>query len=118
MPRPLLHCFVALLLLVQGLGSVWAASGMAAGQLAYAAAQAELPPCHQEASAKSGGMKSACCIGGHCKCAALCAASTAAALAALPPQLPLQASATPSDHALAARALLGHHQRPPRPPAA
>lgn len=80
MRRPLVHCLIALVLLTQGLGSAWAATRMTAGEVAFAAHLADLPPCHQqqaqddrEAAAKTGGMP--CCGTAACHCAMSCGAA-------------------------------------------
>ncbi len=76
MRRPLLHCLIALTLLLQGLGSAWAVSMMAAMDVQMAAqamAITELPPCHQEAALETAEAQSPragmdCCGTGSCQC--------------------------------------------------
>ena len=81
MRRPLLNLLMIFALLLQGVGSAWAATRMSAGEVAFAAHVAELPPCHQqqaederEASDQQAGM--ACCGTAACHCAMSCGAAT------------------------------------------
>jgi hypothetical protein len=85
MRRPLAHCLMVLALLFQGVGSAWAATRMSAGEVAFAAHVAELPPCHQVAAKATrdhgfakGGMN--CCGTANCHCVMGCAAAPASAL--------------------------------------
>lgn len=116
MRRPLVHLLIAFALLLQGAGSAWAASRMAAGEVQVAANVAELPPCHQEA-AKAGlgkvGMN--CCGTGSCHCVMSCGGAPALSLA-MAASLRAQQAETIAERP---QAMLqaGHYTSQLRPPA-
>lgn len=116
MRRPLIHLLIAFTLLLQGVGSAWAATRMAAGEVQVAAHVAELPPCHQEA-AKAGLGKTAmnCCGTGSCHCVMSCGGLPALSLATTA-SLRAQQSEVIAERP---QALLqpGHYGPPLRPPA-
>lgn len=115
MRRPLLHCLLALTLLLQGIGSAWATSRMAAGDVAVAAHLAELPPCHQEAAEAEMAQARNCCGTGICYCAMACAATPALPLIAIMSLFQHQSESASE----VAESLLhaGHYGLPLRPPA-
>ncbi len=81
MRRPLLNLLIVFALLLQGVGSAWAATRMAAGEMQVAAHVAELPPCHQEAAKAEMGKAGNCCGTGNCHCAMSCGGAPALSLA-------------------------------------
>lgn len=92
MRRPLVHLLIAFALLLQGAGSAWAATRMAAGEVQVAAHVAELPPCHQEAAkAELGKAGMNCCGTGSCHCAMSCGGAPALSLAVAAPLCAQQA---------------------------
>lgn len=93
MCRPLVHLLIAFALLLQGVGSAWAASRMAAGEVQVAAHVAELPPCHQEAAQSQMTPGGNCCGAGLCHCAMACAATPALPVLAGISFFPRQAAA-------------------------
>lgn len=116
MRRPLLHVLIAFALILQGVGSAWAASRMAAGEVQVAAHVAELPPCHQEAAkAELGKAGMNCCGTGSCHCAMSCGAVPALSLA-LAASLFVQQAETIAERP---QPVLqeGHYGPPLRPPA-
>ncbi|MES2683732.1 MAG: CopL family metal-binding regulatory protein [Pseudomonadota bacterium] len=116
MRHTLLHLLITFTLLLQGVGSAWAATRMAAGEVQVAAHVAELPPCHQEAAKAEqdkAGMN--CCGTGSCHCVMSCGGVPALSLAASASLFAQQAEtiaerSTPVLHA-------GHYGPPLRPPA-
>lgn len=116
MRRPLINLLIAFALLLQGVGSAWAATRMAAGEVQVAAHVAELPPCHQEA-AKAGLGKTAmnCCGTGSCHCVMSCGAVPALAFVASAALFPRQ-PVLPAD-AVQASVHAGHYGLSLRPPA-
>ncbi|MES2885358.1 MAG: CopL family metal-binding regulatory protein [Pseudomonadota bacterium] len=91
MRRPLLNLLIVFALFLQGVGTAWAATRMAAGEVQMAAHVAELPPCHQEVvKAEIGNTSMNCCGTASCHCAmscgVLCALSFAASVALFQPQ--------------------------------
>lgn len=117
MRRPLIHCFIALILLLQGVGSAWSASRMAAGDVQMAAQVADLPPCHQAAAKAQmgkGGMH--CCGTSLCPCIMACGAVPALAFSLVAALLPRQLETLGEPSPLALQA--GHYGLPLRPPAA
>jgi len=115
MRRPLLHCLLVLTLLLQGVGSAWAASRMAAGDVAIAAHLAELPPCHQEAAQAELNQDGNCCGTGVCHCAMACAATPALPLLATTSLF--QRQAEPLAELAESHLHAGYHGLPLRPPA-
>lgn len=116
MRRPFLHALIAFALLLQGVGTAWAASRMGAGEVQMAAHVAELPPCHQQAAkaemAKSG---MACCGTASCHCAMSCGAVPALTLGAS--GLGFDRVAERATDPLPPRLHAGHYGPPLRPPA-
>jgi len=116
MRGPLLHLLIAFTLLLQGVGSAWAATRMAAGDVAVAAHLAELPPCHQEAAQAEMTQAGNCCGTGVCHCAVACAATPALPLLATTSLF--QRQAEPLGDVVESQLHAGYHGLPLRPPAA
>ena len=117
MRRPLLHCLIVFVLLMQGVGSAWAATRMAAGEVQVAAHIAELPPCHQEAAkADAGKAAMNCCGTGNCHCVFSCGGVPALSLSALSALFTQQVELI-AERPQAALAR-GYYGPPLRPPAA
>lgn len=116
MRRPLLHLLIAFTLLLQGVGSAWAATRMGAAEVQVAAHVAELPPCHQEAAqAEMGKAGMNCCGTGSCHCVMSCGGVPALSLAAN--GLSFASQPEPLTEAPQAALLGGHYGPPLRPPA-
>lgn len=117
MRRPLVHLLIAFVLLLQGVGSAWAATRMAAGDVQITAHIANLPPCHQ-AAAKSDAAKLGmrCCGSGSCHCEMSCGALPVLAFAANGTLWLLQAMLLTETVQPALQA--GHYGSALRPPAA
>lgn len=117
MRRPLIHLLIAFTLLLQGVGSAWAATRMGAGDVQAAAHLADLPPCHRAATeAAQGKAAMPCCGTSACHCVMSCGGVPALSLAtidlAFAQQLEARAEAPQS-------ALQAVHYGPPlRPPSA
>jgi len=87
MHRLLAHCLIALVLLLQGIGSAWSASRMVSAEVQFSAHLAELPPCHRQALKESRGKDATtmrCCGTASCHCVMSCGGL---------PALPLQSTA-------------------------
>ena len=78
MRRPLINLLMVFALLLQGVGSAWAATRMSAGEVAFAAHLADLPPCHQQQAEdeRDDQASMACCGTAACHCAMSCGAVT------------------------------------------
>lgn len=83
MRRSFLHCLIVLVLLMQGVGSAWAGTRMAAGEVQVAAHIAQLPPCHQQAAKDHAKATMNCCGTGNCHCVFSCGGAPALSLSAL-----------------------------------
>lgn len=117
MRHSLVHCAVALVLLMQGLGSAWAASRMAAAELQPAAHVAAMPPCHSQTAAETQGKAVMhCCGTSLCPCLMACGAVPALAFSLVAALLPRQLETLGEPSPLALQA--GHYGLPLRPPVA
>ena len=116
MRRPLLHLLIVFTLLLQGVGSAWAATRMAAGEVQVAAHVAELPPCHQEAAkAEQGQAGMNCCGTGSCHCVMGCGGVPVLSLALAASLFAQQAEPIAERTQPVLQA--GHYGPPLRPPA-
>ncbi len=118
MPRPLIHLLIAFALLLQGVGSAWAATRMGAAEVQVAAHLADLPPCHQDAAKAQQADEAStmnCCGTGSCQCVMSCGGVPALSLAMAAALFARQAEITaePPQPALQA----GFYGAPLRPPA-
>lgn len=114
---PLIHCLMVVALLLQGFGSAWAATRMVAGEVAFAAQLAELPPCHRQAAQDerdaADGM--ACCGTAACHCLMACAATAGLGLKPVAIRFAPQVNAAAPREAGALQAVF--YGPPLRPPA-
>ena len=116
MRRPLIHLLIAFALLLQGVGSAWAATRMAAGDVQVAAHIDNLPPCHRQAATAAQGKPGMhCCGTASCHCVMSCGGVPALSLAMAASLFERQAETI----AERAQPLLqaGHYGSPLRPPA-